>query len=139
LKAKPTASCIMKRRPLSRAAIASTDSFAPRSLHGFTFTKITAALLWPERLRMSKPARPTMFRTAGSWRRNPSTRCSTASVRCSEAASGSWIATAKYPLSSVGTKAEGTLRHRNTARATTTAKPASAARGRPMVNPTAAV
>ena len=55
-------------------------------------TKITALLVWLERLRLSRPASATMFRTAGSWRRHPSTRCTTASVRCSDEPSGSWIA-----------------------------------------------
>ena len=43
--------------------------------------------------------------------RNPSIRCSTTlSVRCREAPSGSWIATTKKPLSSVGMNPLGTRR-----------------------------
>ena len=93
-----------------------------------TLTPALCAVLL--RLRMSRPASATMFRTAGSWRRNPSTRCTTASVRCSEDASGSWIATAKYPLSSVGMKDTGTCRHSRTVSTMTTANAARPARGR---------
>ena len=75
--------------------MASIDEVLSRSSHGFAFTKMVALLGWLARERMSKPASATMLRTAGSWRRNPSTRSTTAVVRCSDAPSGSCTAMAK--------------------------------------------
>ncbi len=89
LNEKPTASCMPNSLPFSRPVIASTDSCLLRSSQFFTFTKIVALFGWLARLRMSKPASATMFFTADSWRRNPSTRSTTAVVRWSDAASGS--------------------------------------------------
>ena len=57
-----------------------------------------------------KPTSDSTWFTPGCFSRNDSTLCTTASVRCSNASSGSSTEMAKYPLSSVCRNAVGTTR-----------------------------
>ena len=71
---------------------------------------MVAPLVWLAWVSRLSPASAATVRTPGSFRSMPSTRSTTASVRCRDAPSGSWIAIAKKPLSSVGMNALGTRR-----------------------------
>ena len=89
LKPNAFASFIANSLPLMRAAIESSASRFERSSHGLRLRKTVAPFVALDWLSRSSPTSATMFCTAGSLRMIFSTLMTIASVRCSDAASGS--------------------------------------------------
>ena len=94
--------------PFTRPRMASTLLSESRSSQSFSRTNMVAPFDWLAWASRLNPTSAANCRTAGSFRSIPSTRSTTASVRCREAPSGSWMAITKKPLSSVGMNAAGT-------------------------------
>ena len=83
--------------PNSRFCISPITVAAPwfcpvRSSNGLKMTKMAPALEAALKEAPEKPAIPTVWATPGTARAAPAALCTTASVRSSEAPSGSWIA-----------------------------------------------
>ena len=112
-------------------------SFRVRWLHGFNRMNIVALLVWVEKVSRSRPTSEFTRSIDGFLISICSIRPTTSSVRGLDAASGSWTASTKKPLSSDGMKAPGTFLNSTTTRATITANAASPARGLPTIRPAA--